>query len=114
MGWNGNGYKPGEHYGVCQSCGLEVLASKLRRRWDGLLVCPDDWEPRHPQEFVRGTTDKIAATGNVSPEPPDVFVTGICTTRSAKAGCAVAGCAIAGLNIDCPPEVPAGTFSGEL
>jgi hypothetical protein len=31
-----------------------------KRRWDGLIVCPKDFEHRHPQDFVRARADKIA------------------------------------------------------
>ena len=27
-------------------------------RWDGLMVCSKDWEPRQPQDFVHGIADK--------------------------------------------------------
>ncbi len=26
-------------------------------RWDGLMVCKDDWEPRHPSDFYRPRND---------------------------------------------------------
>jgi hypothetical protein len=29
-------------------------------RWDGLMVCSGDWEPRQPQDFVHGVADKQA------------------------------------------------------
>jgi hypothetical protein len=42
--------------------------------WDNLVVCPNDWEPRHPQDFVRGREDDTSAKGLVRPEPPDQFI----------------------------------------
>jgi hypothetical protein len=40
----------------------------MRKRWDGLLVCRKDWEPRHPQELIRVP----AETGQNVPDPrPD-------------------------------------------
>ena len=30
----------------------------MRKRWDGLLVCPEDFEPRHPQLSLRVRGDK--------------------------------------------------------
>ena len=111
--FKGSGWKKGDNWAVCDVCGREFLASTLMKRWDGLVVCKDDWEPRHPQEFVRAVKDDSRAKGYIRVEPADIFVTGICTTRSSRAGCAVAGCAIAGMDIPCP-AVPPGTFSGEL
>ena len=33
---------------VCQVCRETTKASKVRRRWDGLITCSVCWEPRHP------------------------------------------------------------------
>ena len=32
---------------------------KQKQRWDGFIVCPDDFETRQPQDFVKAQTDKI-------------------------------------------------------
>lgn len=53
-----DGYRPGDYYVICDECGLQYRASQTRKRWDGLRVCNKDWEPRHPQDFVRGRTDR--------------------------------------------------------
>ena len=50
-------YKKGDWKVVCDVCGQRYLASALRKRWDGLMVCNKDYETRHPQEFVRARTD---------------------------------------------------------
>src|SRR5690606_1752218 len=55
------GYKPGEHWIECVVCGFDYYASDMKLRWDGVWVCKDDWEPRHPQDFVRAHADKIDA-----------------------------------------------------
>lgn len=46
-------YKPGEWAVICQVCGRRFPASKIVTRWDGLLVCKDDYETRHPQDLIR-------------------------------------------------------------
>lgn len=38
---------------ICDRCGFRFPASKLKRQWNGLMVCSDDFEPRNSQEFVR-------------------------------------------------------------
>lgn len=38
---------------ICDVCGFKIKASKSKKRWDGLIVCPEDWEPRHPQDFLK-------------------------------------------------------------
>jgi hypothetical protein len=43
------------------------------KRWDGLMVCKGDWEPRQPQDFVRGVAD-IQAPPWTKPEPSDTFI----------------------------------------
>jgi len=35
----------------CDRCGFTFKASDLRKTWDGLYVCKDDWESRHPSDF---------------------------------------------------------------
>ena len=37
----------------CDECGFTFLASQLRKRWDGAMVCKVDYEPRHPQDLLR-------------------------------------------------------------
>lgn len=68
------GYQPGNHWVQCDECGFKVRANETRIRWDGMRVCLKDWEPRHPQDFVRGRRDRQRVP-NPRPESPDVFVT---------------------------------------
>lgn len=67
------GYIAGDHWVICDECGFKVRSSQTRLRWDNRLVCLKDWEPRHPQEFVRGRKDKQRVS-NPRPEPADVFL----------------------------------------
>jgi hypothetical protein len=55
-------YKPGDHWVQCDRCASIIRSSDAMQTWDGLIVCPDDWEIRHPQDFVRGRSEDIAAT----------------------------------------------------
>ena len=50
-------YRKGEHLFDCQVCGQTFYSSDKRIRWDGAIVCKEDWEPRHPQDFVRSKPD---------------------------------------------------------
>lgn len=65
------GYVPGDHWVSCDVCGCAVRSSDSMRTWDNRVVCPDDWEPRHEQDFVRSREDKQTPQGNVRPEPVD-------------------------------------------
>lgn len=54
-----NYFAPGDWNACCDRCGRKFKASQLRLTWDGYMVCERDWEPRHPQDFVRGVPEKI-------------------------------------------------------
>jgi hypothetical protein len=36
-------------YGVSDRSGFRYRLSEMKREWNGLLVGPDEWEPKHPQ-----------------------------------------------------------------
>lgn len=54
-----NYYIPGEFNVTCDVCSKKIKANEAKQRWDGFIVCPDDFENRHPQDFVKAQTDKI-------------------------------------------------------
>lgn len=54
-----NSWKLGDWLYVCQRCGFTKYASEIRKEWTGLRVCNKCWEPRHPQEHVRGRHDDM-------------------------------------------------------
>lgn len=111
------GYTPGEHYALCDRCGFVFNQSHLKETWDGYLVCPEDWEPRQPQDFVRGREDNQAPQGNVNPEGADTYLTTtVFGTRTAIAGIAIAGIAVAGRSTTPHTEstIPSGTFDMSL
>jgi hypothetical protein len=70
----------------------------LQKRWDGVMVCSGDWEPRQPQDFVRGVADKQAPPWT-RPESSDNFIF-VCTTITSQAiaDYGVADCARAGVD----------------
>lgn len=51
-------YRPGEWNAQCDCCGRRFPASQLRQRWDGVMVCKDDFETRHPQELIRPVIER--------------------------------------------------------
>jgi hypothetical protein len=101
-------YKHGDFNAICEVCGQKWKASKMRKRWDGAMVCPKDWEPRHPQDFVRAIPDKQSTPWS-RPEAVDYFLP-FCNGRSAIPGLAEPGCAIPG-DATIYDTVPSGTFS---
>ena len=66
-------YDKGNWIADCDVCGRKYKASLLTERWDGLMCCPDDWEIRQPQDFVRGVPDTQIAPW-LRPEPPNYFI----------------------------------------
>lgn len=100
-------YIKGDWNAICDVCGFEYKASELRLRWDGYLVCPEDWESRHAQDFIRTVKDDQSVPWT-RPEGTDTFQEPTCTTREAFAGAAITGCAIAGYDV---VDIPTGTFN---
>ena len=68
-----NNYKTGDWNIICDVCAKKFKASEAKERWDGLVVCPDDFETRQPQDFVQTRQDKMTVPFS-RPRPPDVFV----------------------------------------
>lgn len=48
-----NNLKLGDYNAICDVCGFKYKASQLKQRWDGLMVCREDWESRHISDFYR-------------------------------------------------------------
>lgn len=70
-------YVKGQWNAICDRCGHEYKSGKLRREWTGLMVCTgpgtaDCWEPRHPQDGVRGVRDPQSPAWT-RPEPAPIY-----------------------------------------
>jgi hypothetical protein len=76
-----NYYTKGDWNAICDACGMQFKASELRKRWDGLMVHSTCWEPRQPQDFVRGVAD-IQVPPWTRPESTDIFSRTIVTPGS--------------------------------
>jgi hypothetical protein len=86
---------------LCDSCGRKFKALDLQKRWDGLMVCKDDYEIRHPSDFLRVQKERITVPFSRPYPTSDTFVndsTWVCTIEGSRAipWFAMAGCAIAG------------------
>ncbi len=91
-------YAHGDWNAVCYECGRKMKASMLRRHWQGYWVCPEHWEARHPQDFVRGVVDNMAPPWT-QPAPAPIFVAvGTLAGKSAVVGVAITGISIVGTN----------------
>lgn len=67
-----NYYVSGNWNVICDVCSKKIKASDAKQRWDGLIVCPSDFEHRHEQDYVRARTDKITVPFT-RPRPTDLF-----------------------------------------
>lgn len=54
-----NTHRPGRHLMRDDESGLVHYDDELVKRWDGLYVRRDQYETRHPQEFVKARNDPI-------------------------------------------------------
>lgn len=97
-------FASGDWNAICDVCGFKFKASHLKLRWDGLMVCTKDWEPRHPQEFIRPIPDQERLPWT-RPEGNDQFISvtvntnvltcsptgGYCQAGYAEADCVTVG-----------------------
>ena len=61
------------NYLICDRTGFRIpVAEGLRTEWTGRMVRRQSWEPRHPQDYVRGSPERIK--GSPRPEPDDAFI----------------------------------------
>ena len=56
----------------CYQCGRKRKGSTMKKHWQGYWVCPEHWEPRHPQDFVRNVPDDMTPPWS-QPQPEPVF-----------------------------------------
>jgi hypothetical protein len=50
-------YKPGSFYRTDDRTGFPQRAENTRKEWTGLIVDQARWEPRQPQDLVKGVPD---------------------------------------------------------
>jgi len=65
-------YIPGDPWMICDICGFKYRRSVMRKNYKGQVVCPEDFESRHPQELVKGIVSKMQVS-NARPEPPEIY-----------------------------------------
>ena len=90
-------YADGDWNAICEVCGFKYKASMLKTRWDGVKTCWKCWEPRQPQDFVKGIKDDPSVPWSRD-EGQDTFVAQFCTPsgQSCWPGLAIPGCALPG------------------
>lgn len=48
---------PGDWNVITDCCGRKMKFSQVIQQWDGLIVCPEHHDPRHPLDFIKSTHD---------------------------------------------------------
>ena len=90
-----NYFLSGEWNLTCDVCSKKIKANEAKQRWDGFIVCPDDFEHRHSQDFVKAKTDKITVPFQRPRHMPEYF---LCTLAQSVAivNIGVVGCIVVG------------------
>lgn len=52
-----NRYRRGQHKLVDDRTGFTIYSGDARKEWNGRIVHKDEYESRHPQDFVRGVAE---------------------------------------------------------
>jgi len=97
-----NWLKLGDYNAICDSCGRKFKASTMSKRWDGLFVCEEDFEIKHPQLTLKVHADKQVVP-IPRPDPPDQFIEFCDIWKSSPmADFGTADCAVVGGNTGIP------------
>lgn len=82
-------YRPGSFYRVDDRTGFAQRAERTRKEWNGLIVDEGVFEPRQPQDLVKGVRDDQSVP-EARPLAPNTFVGPTFTKLAAAAGPGVA------------------------
>lgn len=97
----GTYFKKGSFNAICDVCGHKFKFTELTKRWDGLVVCKDDFENDHPQKYIRVRESGLAVP-EIRNRPADIFVGPSCNvwTSSGLADFGTADCSVADNALD--------------
>lgn len=71
------GWKKGGHWVICDRTGMAIRAEDAKEEWTGSIVAKEEWEPRHPQDYLRAREDNQSPKGLIRTEGSDVALTGL-------------------------------------
>ena len=114
----GNYFKSGSWNICCDVCNRKVKATDIFKRWDGLLVCKDDFEQDHPQKYIRVQADGMAVPeirergGEINVGPACNVITSSAFADYATADCSRADKVVPSFSIiaQLAAGIPTGTF----
>lgn len=70
-------YRPGSFLRVDDRTGFTVYAENTRKEWTGNIVRTQSWEPRQPQDFVRGVADPQTVPDPRARQAPEFVSVGV-------------------------------------
>ena len=59
---------------ICDRCGQQYKFLQLKKEWNGLEVCPECYEPKHPQLEPPYSSADAEAIENPRPKKPQAVV----------------------------------------
>lgn len=77
-------YISGDNWLIDDRSGARIRRSESRKEWNGAIVHEDDFEERHPLDFIKGRRDNQTVP-DPRPEPEAVFLGPKSTTISEAA-----------------------------
>lgn len=77
-------YRLGSFYRTSDRTGFPTRAENTRKQWDNLIVEEKTWEPRQPQDLVKGVPD-IQSVPDARPLGQNVYVGPISVATTAAA-----------------------------
>lgn len=64
-------------WGSCPRCGMQRRLRTFKTEWNGMRVCEECFDPRHPQERVKGVPDRqFVNDPRPDPEPIELSIDG--------------------------------------
>lgn len=77
-------FKAGSFYRVDDRTGFPQRAERTRKEWNGLIVDQARWEPRQPQDLVKGVPD-LQSVPDARPLGANIYVGPISVQTTANA-----------------------------
>jgi NAD-dependent SIR2 family protein deacetylase len=69
------GYASGKYsIAICDRCGQQYKYLELKKEWTGFKVCPECYEPKHPQLLPKRTLNEPQAIYQPRPQGPTEVV----------------------------------------
>ena len=73
-----SGFASGKNaYGISDRSGVRYKLNRMKKEWNGSLVGPDEFEPKHPQLYPPPRADDPQAIRNARPDRIEPMVVNV-------------------------------------